>query len=100
METDAIETLLFMSSPGNTQHRPTSSHPPGTPLRSHFEAAVKRVGFAGDCYTSVGRPKQNHLLGSIDLGDDANIDKLLDQMPEEESSGDDEMLSPRLADLR
>ena len=99
METDAIETLLFMSSPGNTQHRPTSSHLPGTPLRTHFQAAVKRVGFAGDDYRTVGRQKQNGVLGSVDLGDDANIDKLLDQMPEEESSSDDEMLGPRLADL-
>ncbi|MCJ1358392.1 MAG: hypothetical protein MMC33_008392 [Icmadophila ericetorum] len=91
MEKDAIESLLFMASPGNSQHHPTNSQLPGTPLRKHFLAAEKRVGFA-DENTAPVVPRTKHILDTVDLGSERNIDMVLDQMPDDESSSDEESL--------
>ena len=89
MEKDAIESLLFMASPGNSQHHPTNSQLPGTPLRKHFLAAEKKVGFA-DENTAPAIPRPKHVLDTVDLGSERNIDMVLDQMPDDESSSDEE----------
>lgn len=97
MEQDAVETLLFMSSPGHSGHHPPTKSV-GTPLRSSF----KRVGFtdiSGDengsdedrqpirpSRTPRGFPKADCIISG------ANVDRLLDEMPDEDSSSEDEDL--------
>ena len=70
---------------------------PPTPLRNRFAASEKRVGFASDEFAHGLTPvKRRSLLESANLADDEDIDKLLDQMPDGESSSDDDMgLKPR-----
>lgn len=102
MEQDAVETLLFMSSPGNSGHQsqPRSLR---TPLRNSFVPLEKRVGFADDSWGDNGsdedqrsiRPFQTHMgflkpKGPISVDD---VDRLLDEMPEKDSSSEDEDLS-------
>ena len=77
-EKDAIETLLFMSSPGNSQRHPTSSQLPGTPLRNHFLAAERHVGFIDDDSIPI-LPRKSGFLDSVRLETDENIDKVLDR---------------------
>ena len=91
MEKDAIETLLFMSSPGNSQYHPTNSQLPSTPLRNHFLAAERHVDFAIGESIAPSPQRPRSLLDTMHLGNEANIDKLLDQMSDHESSSDDEM---------
>lgn len=109
MEKDAVETLLFMSSPVNPAYHPhsRSGHSPGTPVGTPVgtpsRAAAKRVGFAATIGESVGlessdeEPRSLALpmsrvsrlhsgLGSMDKDDD--IDRMLDAM---ESSSDDDI---------
>lgn len=106
MEKDAVETLLFMSSPVNPGYHPRSRNglSPGTPVRIPDRAAGKRVGFAAtgpggnvgfessdEEPRSVGlsrsRASQLHTsLGTFDKEDD--IDRMLDAM---DSSSDDEI---------
>ena len=103
MEKDALETLLFMSSPVNPGYHPRSRNglSPGTPVGTP-NGAAKRVGFAAigtrgsaglessdEDPRSLGLPKSRASglqsgLGSIDREDD--IDKMLDTM---DSSSDD-----------
>ena len=107
MEKDAIETLLFMSSPGNSQYPKSSLYSgernqqgqnqlPRTPLRTGYLAPEKRVEFAldgaDDVPIKVETPKRKDLLDRVDLGNEASIDRVLDQMAGGESSSDDEML--------
>lgn len=102
MEQDAVETLLFMSSPGNSgrQSQPKSL---GTPLRSSFVPMEKRVGFADVSWGDTGsdedrrfiRPYQTHrgfLKPNGPISED-EVDRLLDEMPEKDSSSEDEDLS-------
>ena len=91
MEKDAIETLLFMSSPGNSQRHPTNGQFAGTPLRTTFLATEKHVGFVADEDSIPLSPRKRGLLDSVHLETDENIDKLLDQMPVDDSSDDEEM---------
>lgn len=100
MEADAIETLLFMSSPGNSGYHP-SNHPSGpqqSPLRSQFSVqssqpltTQRRVNFAASRGSSeedikavkyTGRPRQSrHSLVRVDLdGELDDIDRMLDTM--------------------
>lgn len=102
MEQDAVETLLFMSSPGNSgrQSQPVFL---GTPLRSSFFPLEKRVGFADVSWGDNGsdedrrsvtafQPQRGFLnpTGPISADD---VDRLLDDMPEKDSSSEDEELS-------
>lgn len=102
MEQDAVETLLFMSSPGNSGHQP-QTRSLGTPLRSSFVPLEKRVGFADVSWGDDGsdgdrrsiRPFQNHrgFLNSKGRVSGDDVDRLLDEMPEKDSSSEDEDLS-------
>lgn len=106
MEKDAVETLLFMSSPVNPGYHPNSRNglSPGTPVRTPYRATGKRVEFAGTgTRGSVGlessdeEPRtlgvsrsrafgDHRVIGRIDKEDD--IDRMLDAM---DSSSDDEI---------
>lgn len=102
MEQDAVETLLFMSSPGNSGHQ-SQARSLRTPLRSNFVPLEKRVGFANVSWGDNGsdedqrsiRPFQSHRgflkpKGPVSADD---VDRLLDEMPEKDSSSEDEDLS-------
>lgn len=106
MEKDAVETLLFMSSPINPGYHTHSRNglSPGTPIRTPNRVAGKHVGFAAtgtggsvgressdDESRSLSLPKSRTAqlrsgLESIDKEDD--IDRMLDAM---DSSSDDEI---------
>lgn len=100
VEKDAVETLLFMSSPGNS-----GNYPPGTlartPLRNHF----KRQGDQTDSSGFV-RPDQDrgrHEKPGISYFQhprsptrkrplsDAEMDRILDEMPDTSSSDDGDL---------
>jgi len=102
MEKDAVETLLFMSSPVNSGYIPQSGHVPGTPVRNAYRTAGKRVEFAGasgglessdEEQGSLDRvlPRQSTSrgLGRTDKEDD--IDKMLDAMGDGDSSSEDDI---------
>ncbi|MCJ1464785.1 hypothetical protein MMC07_003398 [Pseudocyphellaria aurata] len=102
MEQDAVETLLFMSSPGNSG-RQSQPRFLGTPLRSSLFPLEKRVGFADVSWGDNGsdedrrsitafQPQRGFLnpTGPIRADD---VDRLLDEMPEKDSSSEDEVLS-------
>lgn len=91
MEKDAIETLLFMSSPGNSQYRPPSSHLPGSPLRNQFSPDQNRSVVSNDDNAPGIPPRPRNILDSATLNTDESIDRLLDQMPDGESSSDDDV---------
>ena len=84
MEQDAIETLLTMSSPGNSQHGPRYGHLPGSPLRNHFRAPERRVGFAG--YNLAQPPSQPP---RVRLRTDEDVDRYLDEMSKDNESSDE-----------
>ncbi|MCJ1429161.1 hypothetical protein MMC29_007074 [Sticta canariensis] len=102
MEQDAVETLLFMSSPGNSGHQP-QPRSLGTPLRSSFVPLEKRAGFVDVSWGDDGsdgdrrsmRPFQTHrgFLNSKGRVSGDDVDRLLDEMPEKNSSSEDEDLS-------
>lgn len=94
MEQDAVETLVFMSSPGHSGNHP-QTRSIGTPLRSSF----KRVGFTDVSengsdedrphpspdkpFGRTGRLKSDRIVSRAD------VDRLLDEMPDEDSSEDE-----------
>ena len=106
-ERDAIETLLFMSSPGNSQNfrRPIeTSLPKGLsviragvePLRRNIssdpggrpESARKAMFSPLKTATAIKAadkkplsPQPTHMFDHMDLGNDDSIDMFLDQMP-------------------
>ena len=116
-EKDAIETLMFMSSPGNSgyhppyQSQPPSHQYPGTSLRNQYLqpstenqniSPGKKVGFAtaltadatgqkDATMTSGARRngKRRSLIDNVNLGDDRAIDALLDRMSSASESSDD-----------
>lgn len=98
MEKDAVETLLFMSSPGNSNHYP-STRIVGSPWRSNVPLE-KRVGFTTttsvDDFSDQDVPRlqafQNSkgLFNARGVVSEADVDRILDQMPDEESSSEDE----------
>ena len=100
MEQDAIETLLFMSSPGNSQYRPPSQpRPPGSPLRTVLspEKRAKVRTLELDKATRSPNddiaplsPRKKTFLEKANLENSENIDKVLDNMPTEDSSSSDE----------
>ena len=100
VEKDAVETLLFMSSPGNSGH-----HPPGafarTPLRNHSERHRDQTDSLGFSWPDQarGRREQPGLSYTPHLRSptrkrplsDAEMDKILDEMPDTSSSDDGEL---------
>ncbi len=87
MEKDAVETLLFMSSPGNSGYHPPREMP-GTPLR----AAAKRVEFADGVTTSSD--DEDVVATNINkpgLSHEDEMDRMLDDMVDEDSSDDEDI---------
>lgn len=98
VEKDAVETLLFMSSPGNSGYHPPGPLP-GTPLRerviheeytpSQRTAHGARFGAATSIPNASTRsPQRKALFGS-------DIDKMLDEMGESSSSEDEGLVHRR-----
>jgi len=101
VEKDAVETLLFMSSPGNSDYRPRTA-PSGTPLRSEFTPHASQTshtsafvsnearsqGLQPDGTHLASQQQQPKLQGRRPLSD-ADINKMLDEMPDTSSSDDD-----------
>lgn len=99
VEKDAVESLLFMSSPGNSGH-----HPPGafawTPLRNHSERQADhtdRLGFskpdqACGCGGQSVLSYPQHLRSPARKRplSNAEMEKILDELPETSSSDDSE----------
>lgn len=97
VEKDAVETLLFMSSPGH------SGYPPGastrTPLRSEFDRQIDQKDSLVFSRPDQARRRyeQRRLSYSKHLRDrrkkplsNTEMDKLLDEMPDTSSSDDGE----------
>ncbi len=87
MEQDAVETLLFMSSPGNS----------GYHLPAQLPGLASTTGYISTSNEQLRskRPPSNH----PDMRRPAhggNIDKLLDEMPEGDSSSDEDDPKDRL----
>jgi hypothetical protein len=113
-EQDAIETLLFMSSPGNSGHGPFGARPnpqlspQRSPLRAEFRvqdrrgAQGRRVEFeklvAGDA-AGAGAAKHGARPPALDGSREDTIDRLLDRMSDASSDEDEVVLNyePRFA---
>ena len=100
MEKDAVETLLFMSSPGNSGHVP-QYQVPVSPRRNSTVSTPKRVGFAhcansnspaGSTQLQGGMlpPSRSEAVDTRRLTDNAEIDRVLDEMPDHDSSSEDD----------
>lgn len=99
MEKDAVETLLFMSSPGNSGHHP-ATRSLGTPLRGSFAQPASRIGFtesmigedSPDRDFTTTKPFRNpkSLFKPMGVVTSADVDRLLDEMPDGDSSSEDE----------
>lgn len=105
MEQDAIETLMFMSSPENSGYRssPRPLQPPAAQrslnesiysnlngMKSHTQSSQGEAS-----HTGRGLPLKTHGLG-LEAGAGDEIDRLLDQM-ESDSEDDARYASHRLA---
>jgi len=104
MEADAVETLLFMASPGNSGYHPNASGAPESSLRStapmsssqpsplrtqfHYNEKLssprRRVGFVDTT------PNQKTGDLSVEVRD---IDRMLDEPSDDSSDGLDEAIS-------
>ncbi|KAL8904381.1 MAG: hypothetical protein Q9207_003306 [Kuettlingeria erythrocarpa] len=83
-EKDAVETLMFMSSPGNSGYHPTAFRASATsPLGSNDStmSPTKMISFASP---SMSKASARRLTTTAD------IDRVLDEMPDRYSSSDDE----------
>ena len=94
VEKDAVETLLFMSSPGNSNYHP----PPalsGTLLRDKITSSAVKTDHAATLRQSKGsRPNGSFPMTRLESQakkplSDAELDKILDDMPDTSSSDDD-----------
>jgi len=103
VEKDAVETLLFMSSPGNSGHHPPATLS-GAPLRSGLAPQASQNDHLGTIGMN-GNLGHDTRPGGIDTFSpraswskytlsDAEIDKMLDEMPEMSSSDEDELRDP------
>lgn len=107
VEKDAVETLLFMSSPGNSDYRPLTA-PSGTPLRSEFTPQASRTSHTS-VYTDQEAGLPSNQPGRASLAthpeprlqapssrhlSDAEINKMLDEMPDTSSSDDENLQDP------
>lgn len=99
VEKDAVETLLFMSSPGNSGYHPPAALP-GTPLRNGFASTTSQKAqsdiVAHDWPgTGTGKPygpfsaskQQPHSRKTLS---DADMNKMLDELPDTSSSDDED----------
>lgn len=100
VEKDAVESLLFMSSPGNSAY-----HPPGafaqTALRNHFahhadltdSLGFSKPGEACGQGKEPGPSHSQHLQSPTRKRplSNAEMDKMLDEMPDTSSSDEDEV---------
>ncbi|KAL8681896.1 MAG: hypothetical protein Q9186_001982 [Xanthomendoza sp. 1 TL-2023] len=91
MEQDAVETLMFMSSPGNSGYHP-GFHAPMSPLPKNAITSPNRVEFAS--YGSQSPSKVRTAVSAPRLNSTAEIDKVLDHMPDQYSSSDEDILLP------
>ena len=103
VEKDAVETLLFMSSPINSGYYPPGL-PSGTPLRSEVTPQATYDTRHGVSTVEGGRRdpyKFSAISGHYETMSrqqlsDAKIDKMLDEMPDTSSSDEDLPKYPRL----
>ena len=100
VEKDAVETLLFMSSPGNSNYYP----PPalsGTPLRNNLTSSAVKVDHTATVRQSKGaRPNRSFPITQMASQSrrplsDAELDKILDAMPDTSSSDEDDVRENR-----
>ncbi|KAI4146726.1 MAG: hypothetical protein L6R39_003352 [Caloplaca ligustica] len=88
-EKDAVETLMFMSSPGNSGYHPAAFYAPQpSPIRDSntpIMSPTKKVGFA----SSPKFPSRTSVPGGGRLTTMADIDRVLDEMPDAYSSSDE-----------
>lgn len=109
VEKDAVETLLFMSSPGNSDYHPSGAFA-RTPLQNHFERQADQTDSLGFPRPHQARGRREHprLSYAQHLRSPARkrplsnteMDKILDEMPDTSSSDDgeshDERPSPQI----
>ena len=99
VEKDAVETLLFMSSPGAGG---SGCHPPGAfaraPLQNQHAHQPDNLGLSRPDEATGGGEQHgpynsSHLPNSAEKKplSDAEMDKILDEMPDTSSSDDDEL---------
>lgn len=98
VEKDAVETLLFMSSPGNSDYRPHTA-PSGTPLRSTFapyasQASPTSASVSKEGTLSALQQQQPPNVQANRPLSDADINRMLDKMPDTSSSDDDDPQEP------
>lgn len=100
VEKDAVETLLFMSSPGNSNYHP----PPalsGTPLQNKITSSAVKTDHAATLRQSKGS-RPNRSFPTVRMTSqarrplsDAELDQILDNMPDTSSSDDDNVRENR-----
>lgn len=98
VEIDAVETLLFMSSPGNSgYHLPAPLA--GSPLRSHFVPAPTRpaqsVFMTQDPSRRMSLAYAQPSPGPTRILSGPDIDKLIDDMSDSSSSEEEELVCQR-----
>ena len=95
MEQDAVETLLFMSSPGNSGYHPPAQ-PAVTTLRNQLSRKPGLAAISGSNRTSTEQDRPNRPFPDHSepkrLTNGADVDKLLDEMPDDGSSSDEDDL--------
>lgn len=96
VEKDAVESLLFMSSPGNSGYHPSAALS-GTPLKTEFSSQTVYAFRAGVPVHNQSRIEPNVQFPAYHPEkptsrrplSDADIDKMLDEMPDTSSSDDE-----------
>ena len=100
VEKDAVETLLFMSSPGNSNYHPPPALP-RTSLRNNLTSSTIKTDRAGTLRQTKGArpnrsfPRTRLISQSRRPLSDAELDKILDDMPDTSSSDDGDMREKR-----
>ena len=100
VEKDAVETLLFMSSPGNSNYHPTPALS-GTPLRNNLTSSAVKTDRTATIRQSKGaRPNRSFPMTRLASQSrrslsDAELDKILDDMPDTSSSDEDDVRETR-----
>ena len=98
-EKDAVESLLFMSSPGNSGYHPATTFS-ATPLRNELSSQTdyslrtqNPLGVSSSSRTEYKPPSTDHQLGQPNMRKplaEADVDKMLDEMPNTSSSDDEQ----------
>ncbi|KAL8708871.1 MAG: hypothetical protein Q9220_006327 [cf. Caloplaca sp. 1 TL-2023] len=98
MEQDAVETLMFMSSPGNSGYHPAFKSPTSPPavgvgryppvMLTPTTAARRGVGFASSREEMMTSPKRGPTSSRLSTA--ADIDRVLDEMRDERYSSSEE----------